>query len=837
MNIEVLDVENGDAAPGANGNGVEDAKKSCDVDSLPERLHIVKGAARPDPREGCTATMRQALDFLLPDPKAVFELAVFSPKHVREGACWPGFTPDDRIVVGWFNDKVKAANLAHSVDRIHIPAAIYVTLNRVAPALLARSNNELAVSKKGGRTVAENILHIDNILIDVDPKRVSGVSSTRDEKAEAQYVMTQVVAHLQGLGFPDPLLCDSGNGYHAIYAVDLPVEDAPIVAGVLNALGNRFDTSKATVDRSVSSLNQITKFYGTMARKGANMPDRPWRLSKIISRPERVVVPRELLAALAAEVEVVAKTETTQTDQATCGGFSGSDEQLLVKMRTAKNGAKFAALFDDGDVEAYPSKSEADMALLAILAFWTGRDPDRMDELFRASALYSLCERWDTRHYANGETYGEHAIKVACERCREVYTPPALAEVVPSKMERGAWADLDIHQFAVKRYLATKPEPLDYAFGNMRVGTMGIIVGPPGTGKTHLCQHIAAAVATGSATYMDDLFSVERKGRVVIFSAEDDREAIHDRVWRQFQDAFEPFGDDGDIALTRAKADIEDNIFIVPAAGMDIRLVQKTPEGPTTLGDYHQLVKWIGQLDNLRLVIFDPMIKFYGGEENDNAFADYFSNRLVNMAQTLGVAVLCAHHTVKGFQKTSGGVFSLDKALDQDAARGASAFTGAAAWQYNLIPLPGDHAKKCIESYQAGHSYLSGKVSKCRYGKKAVAPSFFEVLSNGTLHSIEGTYGKDDKAAILSQSKLADLMIEAIREKEEREAAGEQLLTANTFSRVYAPLWKEEGATVRGLESLAKALVSEGRLRMVERKYGRRVREYLATTEAVDQAA
>lgn len=120
----------------------------------------------------------------------------------------------------------------------------------IDPALLARSNNELAVSKRGGRTVAENIIHIDNILIDVDPKRIPGISSTGDEKTEAQYVMSRVLTHLQGLGFPAPMLCDSGNGHHAIYAVDLPVEDAPLVAGVLNALANRFDTDKAKVDQS-----------------------------------------------------------------------------------------------------------------------------------------------------------------------------------------------------------------------------------------------------------------------------------------------------------------------------------------------------------------------------------------------------------------------------------------------------------------------------------------------------------------------------------------------------------------------------------------------------------
>jgi primase-polymerase (primpol)-like protein len=63
------------------------------------------------------------------------------------------------------------------------------------------------------------------------------------------------------------------------------------------------------------------------------------------------------------------------------------DTALLDRARAAKNGAKFAQLFDGGDTRAYPSASEADLALCAHLAFWTGRDSAWMDRLFRGSAL------------------------------------------------------------------------------------------------------------------------------------------------------------------------------------------------------------------------------------------------------------------------------------------------------------------------------------------------------------------------------------------------------------------------------------------------------------------
>jgi Protein of unknown function (DUF3987) len=63
------------------------------------------------------------------------------------------------------------------------------------------------------------------------------------------------------------------------------------------------------------------------------------------------------------------------------------DADLLDRVRRARNGDKFSALYDRGDAAGYASGSEADYALLAHLAFWTDSDAARMERLFGASAL------------------------------------------------------------------------------------------------------------------------------------------------------------------------------------------------------------------------------------------------------------------------------------------------------------------------------------------------------------------------------------------------------------------------------------------------------------------
>jgi putative DNA primase/helicase len=85
----------------------------------------------------------------------------------------------------------------------------------------------------------------------------------------------------------------------------------------------------------------------------------------------------------------------------------GDDATLLARAHAARNGAKFAALWR-ADATGYPSPSEADLALCAMLAFWTAGDAARIDRLFRASGL--MRPKWDEVRGAH--TYG--AATIAC---------------------------------------------------------------------------------------------------------------------------------------------------------------------------------------------------------------------------------------------------------------------------------------------------------------------------------------------------------------------------------------------------------------------------------------
>jgi putative DNA primase/helicase len=95
--------------------------------------------------------------------------------------------------------------------------------------------------------------------------------------------------------------------------------------------------------------------------------------------------------------------------------FSLQEQLTIERASRAKNNEKFKRLFFLGDFSGYPSQSEADLALCAILSFWTGRDALVIDPLFRKSALYR--KKWDEAHHGDGTTYGEATIMQATSNC------------------------------------------------------------------------------------------------------------------------------------------------------------------------------------------------------------------------------------------------------------------------------------------------------------------------------------------------------------------------------------------------------------------------------------
>ena len=95
-----------------------------------------------------------------------------------------------------------------------------------------------------------------------------------------------------------------------------------------------------------------------------------------------------------------------------------SDEEIVAKLRGAKNAAKFSDLNDASDTSAYDDdESKADQALMSMYAFYT-QGQAQLERLFGDSA-FGQRPKW-----RNGPDYRRRTIDKALSLVTETYTPP-----------------------------------------------------------------------------------------------------------------------------------------------------------------------------------------------------------------------------------------------------------------------------------------------------------------------------------------------------------------------------------------------------------------------------
>jgi len=234
--------------------------------------------------------------------------------HPTRSACSILFEPGQTVEVRLIGKRGTASGFYDNYDRLSLDAVMfdnrgeyagtYVTLNPVNPDLLARRANRIETRLgRDEKSAGDNdILCRRWLPVDIDPVRPSGVSSSDSEHAAAIEKAARVATYLADLGWPEPVMADSGNGAHLLYRIDLPNDTGSrdLVRGVLETLHIIFSDESSTIDTSVFNAARIWKLYGTTSRKGDNIAARPHRKAGILSVPgELEIVAASQLAGIA----------------------------------------------------------------------------------------------------------------------------------------------------------------------------------------------------------------------------------------------------------------------------------------------------------------------------------------------------------------------------------------------------------------------------------------------------------------------------------------------------------------------------------------------------------
>jgi hypothetical protein len=187
-----------------------------------------------------------------------------------------------RIDAGYFNSPAAAATaLAHLEQHYQ---GVYITPNPVLPELLARSANRISQWAQV-TSMDPDVTRRHWLLIDIDPVRPSGISSTDAEHEAAHARAKQVIGYLGLLyGFCEPMYNDSGNGAHILYPIsEANTEEVrDTIAKFLKVLSAKFSDQAVKVDTTVFNAARIWRVPGTWSRKGDSVPERPHRKAQIL---------------------------------------------------------------------------------------------------------------------------------------------------------------------------------------------------------------------------------------------------------------------------------------------------------------------------------------------------------------------------------------------------------------------------------------------------------------------------------------------------------------------------------------------------------------------------
>ncbi len=191
------------------------------------------------------------------------------------------------------------------------------------------------------------------------------------------------------------------------------------------------------------------------------------------------------------------------------------DDQALLDR--ARRQGWFERLWRGDTSDHGGDESAADFRLCSSLAYWTQKDPARIDRLFRASGLFRA--KWDDRR--GSSTYGAQTIERAIAATAKVYEPRSATtdkRAAPSRLgqvlaAQGAQGDAGARLRLYDVTQTPAEETIDWRIENWVVeGQLTMWVARDKMGKSTQQWRRAEAVSRGD----DYLGSRARKGRVLV---------------------------------------------------------------------------------------------------------------------------------------------------------------------------------------------------------------------------------------------------------------------------------------------------------------------------------
>ena len=271
----------------------------------------------------------------------------------------------------------------------------------------------------------------------------------------------------------------------------------------------------------------------------------------------------------------------------------------------------------------------------------------------------------------------------------------------------------------------------------MPEGTVCMISAKGGTGKTNLSLLIASE------------FIKNHQGMVALWLTEDDEGNVKHRINTLLKhEIIESFNQE------RVELIVDNPIHFAKTKGNEF----------ISDIDSFDSFKAFCCISDIRLLILDPLLAFFGGNENDNAQARTFMQPFINWCKEVNITIILIHHSSKGETNT----------------RGAGAFSDAVRCAYTIsMPIKEENKHIVEDEYKSAQGIRTIKCTKDnrgvmeliykKYGENpfnfVLAPS----LDNIFLEKIKGIVTDKLIANIKTTKKKIECEIIEYKEEEEKK--------------------------------------------------------------------
>ena len=244
---------------------------------------------------------------------------------------------------------------------------------------------------------------------------------------------------------------------------------------------------------------------------------------------------------------------------------------------------------------------------------------------------------------------------------------------------------LDLMTWTADRYVG-ESKPIQWLCrGTISLGIPALVAAMGGIGKSYLALDLALQIAAGVAgleqprLILGGRIAVE--GTAVVITAEDSFDAVHRRLNRI---------DPTSRRLRHPKRLI---VLPLPDAGGAKPMIASDGKSLARTPFLEELKRQLLEIEDLRLIVFDPLQAFVAADVNaDPAAAQFLWSAMAEMASSTGATVLLTHHMRKdGMMRIADG----DDA--REAIRGTTALVDGARLAYALWKLDDETAKPICE--------------------------------------------------------------------------------------------------------------------------------------------